>query len=284
MNALLIRSVPYTYRIRLLFGRSIFQFGLSFLAAGLLLVKGFFSVRELRCSFSLSKSFATTHGTVSGCRETHYSENRNKIVEVDFRYVVEGPGELNGVSYSPASCPSLGTEVEVEYYPENPTIARIRGMRCSPFPLGAGLFALLLPFAGFILTTASLRNGIRTLRLVQTGLLGTAQVVSKEATIVRVNRMPVYRIKLRFLAQDGQSYDAITKTHRVEGIRKGATVDLLYDPSSPARVVLLSDLPGPVTGWETGQPTFPPSMLRAISLLLLPIATLFAIYLLFLPT
>jgi hypothetical protein len=283
MNGLASRLVPYTYSIRLLFGRFFFQFGLCFVVAGLLFVREFVSVTDFQCAWLLSRGFATTRGFVSGCKETPYTENRKTIVEVNFRYKVEGSRELSEVSYSPGICPDTGTEVEVEYLPENPSIARISGMRCHPFPLGAGLGALLFLFVGGIFALASLRNGIRTLHLVRAGLLGNAQVVSMEATHMKVHRRTVYRIKLRFLSQDGQGHDAVTKTHRVQGISKGATVDLLFDPSNPSHVVLLSDLPGPITGLETGQLTFSGSFIRAIPVLLLPVATLFVLYLFFVP-
>jgi hypothetical protein len=207
------------------------------------------------------------------CRELPYGENRYNIAEIHFTYAVEGFGELNGVSYSPAVCPKAGTEVEVEYLRENPVTARISGMRCRPYTLYV-LLILFLPALAGIGIVMLLQERIRMLRFVRSGILVSAKVVSKSVEGL---------LKLRFSAYDGQIHDVVTEPEEEVSTSRGATVRLLYDPSNPSRAILLSDLPGPITGLETGQLTFPGSFIRAILVLLLPVATLVVLYLFFVP-
>ena len=228
---------------------------------------------DFRCPWLFSSGFLTTPGVVVECRELPYGEDRYNIAEIHFAYAVEGFGELSGVSYSPAVCPKASTEVEVEYLRENPVTARISGMRCRPYTLYV-LLILFLPALAGIGIVMLLQERIRMLRFVRSGILVSAKVVSKSVEGL---------LKLRFSAYDGQIHDVVIEPEEEVSTSRGATVRLLYDPSNPSRAILLSDLPGPITGLETGQLTFPGSFIRAIPVLLLPVATLVVLYLFFVP-
>ena len=134
--------------------------GLGFAAFGMIFVYLFFPF-HLQRSLALDMGKpATTTGTVVKTEKSCMTSNDEPVYPVRFRFLapveksdsaagVEEGVNIEGRCYSDGRSFDAGESVPVEYLPDRPTIARIRG--CNLDPAGYfGLFTVIFPLAGFI--------------------------------------------------------------------------------------------------------------------------------------
>lgn len=137
----------------------------------------------------------------------------------------------------------VGSAVEVRYLPGNPDIAVVQGGRCS---LGGafGSLVLIFPFVGFGLLGWTLTKRGQAMRILEGGRLAEALVESVEPTSMKVNKRPVYAIKLRVTEADPAvpitvrfwEPDVVSFAKTRMASRQPAYI--LFDPTRPNRVLL----------------------------------------------
>lgn len=106
------------------------------------------------------------------------------------------------------------------------------------------LVILSFPVIGLAFIAVGLRKGLRALRLLKNGIYTQGRLVGKQATNVRINRIPVMAMTFEFKTLDGLSARCTAKTHLTRDLEDDAEEPLVYDPLDPSVAVLLDDLPG----------------------------------------
>lgn len=183
-----------------------------------------------------------TTGQVVSVEGTSTRINSRRVMKVTF-----DDGGRRGVSYStrPGAL-GPGSPVELEHPRGAPDKARIAGMESAPMPSWAILPALPVPIVGLVLFAIGVMGGLRRLRRLRDGELGSGELTRREPTSVRINRQRVYRHFYSFTASDGRTGEVVARSHH----ELPARADLVYDPSN---------LKGEVIAALPGQPQLDPS-------------------------
>ncbi len=242
------RPVPLAVRSDLIFGGALNQFGWIFFGFGMIFVWVFLPAAGLSSAFAFRGDMETAEGVVEESVRTNYSEGGSKhhhgTPVYATRYSFKAGGRARtGVSYATGRTLAKGAKVTIEFPKGDPSVSRIQGMRTSPFGPFAAI-VVLYPLIGLGLALAGFRNGFRAIRLLTWGREAEGTLVSREATNVRINKHPVYRLTFKFEGADKKTHTATAKTHRPEVLEDDARERLLYDPARPEDAVLFDALPG----------------------------------------
>jgi hypothetical protein len=181
--------------------------------------------------------------------------------------------EHQGVSYSTGRQFEPGWSVTVEYLKGDPDLSRIHGMRQAMFDAWVLCFVLPFPLIGLSFIVFGLMKGFKADRLLAQGKVGLGILRSKAPTAARVNDRPVYKLVFEFAADDGSSYEVVSKTSLPDTLEDEAEERLLYDPYNPSYAVMLDNLPGSPDIDEMGQ-IRAGSFKSGLLPLLLPVLTL----------
>jgi hypothetical protein len=270
------RAVPLLLRAQLLVGGFLNQFGWIFFGFGMIFAWLFAAQSDPAAWIDFSGELETAPGVVTGCSETNASEGGSKhsrgnpiyAHQYDFRIK---DARFSGVSYSTRR-QEAGADVTIEFPKGSPGRSRIEGMRTALFPPWV-LFVLLFPLIGAAFITVGFWRGRRAIRLLKWGQPALGTLKDKEATSVRVNNRPVYKLTFEFLDDAGTPRHAIAKTHQTELLEDDASELLVYDPWDPSQATLLDHLPGSPRVDEFGMLHAPG--LSAALVLVIPLASLF---------
>lgn len=218
--------------------------GVVLLGLGSILVSTFFPTRLLD-EYRLRMTTAQTTGEVIRVSQLAVSENNVHVYQYDFAYYPRDGTRRFGTAYSTGRRFDEGTSVIVEYLPEQPTIARIRGCRLSRFSSGAaGVVIMPLTGIGFLWFWQRMREKNRN--LLTHGVFALGEIESVEATGTRINNQRVYRVNVTFAPKGGPvthtSYNVVGEKAADAMNQKRAAqekVGLLYDPIRPRRVLIV---------------------------------------------
>jgi Protein of unknown function (DUF3592) len=211
-------------------------------------------------------SHETVEGRVTEVKETGASENRVQVRANHYEYSVAGKF-LTGTSYSTGPNVATGEMVTVEYDQDDPARSRIEGMRRAMFGPGV-LFVALFPLIGLVLLIPAVITGLKRNRVLRDGLVANGKLISKHATNVRINRMPLYELRFEFTSRDGRRCEAKARTTDTSRLEDEAQEPLLYDPADPTRAYLLDDAPARPQFEPNGDLRGNPA--RAIRMMILP--------------
>lgn len=265
------RLVPLLVRMHVIFGGGISQVGWALLCVGSVVLRALVLNSDFPSWYYFSGELETAKGAIISSDATHVSEGGDGPKIVAYRYSFRTPDgqEHEGVSYAAGQQLKLGTPVAVEYPKDNPAVSRIKGHRRALFPGFLVVFGIL-PLVGLCLVYAGLRRGLIAARLLANGNLAPGTLKSKQPTNTRINNQTVYKFTFEFLADDGKTYQATARTHRVQRMDSEPRKRLLYDPLDPSRTVLFDNLPGSPGISELGD-IQARSTTRPLLVLLLPI-------------
>jgi len=269
------RPVPLLVRQRVLFGGMTSQMGWVFFGFGMIFFWAFVWRADLTSWYRFRGVVPVADGQVIRSSDTGASEGGSKnrrgtpIYKNEFLFLVDDR-EYRNASYAVGTRLAVGRRVRVQYLANDPSLARIQGMRANVFG-PAVLFVLLFPSVGFGLVVFSVSRGIKACRLLSHGVPTTGRLISKEATAVKENGRSVYKLTFEFETGEGRSCTATARTNAPEKFREQGE-PLVYDPENPVRAVMLDNLPGAPHIGDDGhvycrQPT------RALLSLLVPLAT-----------
>jgi hypothetical protein len=182
-------------------------------------------------------------GTVVDVSRTSVRVNGRQVYAVSFQHDV-GDARLDATSYGARGAGlHFGDRVDVEYPPRRPDGARIVGLERRLFPPAVVLAPALPLLIGLALLIAALIVGLRRVVVLRRGDVVVGELVAREATMARVNRKRVYRLRLRFHSPAGEPVETVVRTHRLGELGAGAQVPLLHDRET-GRTVLVDALPG----------------------------------------
>ena len=271
------RHVPLLVRVRVLFGGQLSQMGWFFFGFGMIFFWLFACHADLTSWTRFRGKLATAEGIVTDSRNTGATVGGSKgsrgtpVYENEFKFVVDDR-EYQGVSYATGRHLRIRQKVTVEYVPDKPQFARIRGMRADEFGPEV-LFVTIFPLIGLCAVVFSLRRGVKACDLLAHGVQATGNLISKEATNIEVNKRTVYKFTFGFKTPDSAFHNAVSKTHLVERFENPTAEPLVYDPKNPERAVMLDNLPGAPHINEAGEIVVK-SPWKAIALLIIPAATI----------
>jgi hypothetical protein len=234
------RPVSFPLRAKVLFGGVTGQIGWIFLLVGSIVCWVFVP----RIDWKLGAYEATATGLVDHVEATSASENDRTIYEVRYHFESLDGTRVDGVSYSTdIGQIRTGADVMVEFDPGDPSSSRIAGARSKPFPIWTA-FVLIFPLIGAVLAAFGLRSGARALSLLRRGRIARGRLIRTQATRMEVNDRPVLAMTFAFQTDDGETHEAVARTHRPRQLQDDAEETLFYDPADPSRATLLDHLPG----------------------------------------
>lgn len=183
-------------------------------------------------------------GRVVAHERTSLSINKKPVYQTTFKYQPEGRDDkASAHSYSYVSHRSVGSVVEVEYLPDTPSVARIRGERQSAAG-SLALLTLLLPLIPLTILYFNWRTRRRNRFLLRQGELGSMKVDAVEQTNMSVNKQLVYRITLTPQHEVLDARPVVIRKHDPALVRMfekhqktGKAIRVLYDPGNPKRML-----------------------------------------------
>ncbi len=269
------RAVPLLVRVRILFGGQASQIGWLLLGFGLVFFWAFVCRADLTSWYRFRRALAVAEGQVTRSGYTGATEGGSKhrrgtpIYKNEFRFVVDDK-EYTNASYAVGARLPVGRKLTVQYLTNDPTIARIQGMRTNVFGPGV-LFVMIVPLVGLGLIVFALSRRSKACRLLIHGIPTTGKLIAKEATRVKENNRTVYKLTFEFETGDGRSGNATARTNAPERFQETGE-PLVYDPEYPDRAVMLDNLPGAPHIGEDGH-VYCQQPSRALFSLVVPLAT-----------
>jgi len=205
-------DVPWLVRLSNLLGGFHNQFAWLWLGLTGVFLWVFVPGADVTGWLHFSGATATATGVVTASERTNCLENDVRVYKHTFRFTGPDGAERTGQSYATGRRLEPGSEVRVEYVPDAPLIARIRGMRRKPFGLGglAGLAVsgMLMVFVGVGVTmlTVGVRKGLRANRLLASGRVALGRLTGRRPTATQINNRTVYEFTFAFTS-DGQAHE-----------------------------------------------------------------------------
>lgn len=174
----------------------------------------------------------------SGGRRGYY------IFRYDFQYVVSA-ARYDGTSYGRDVGVITGMQVPVAYVPDNPKLARIKGMSSGPF-IRTGFWlqvgATLVTVAGSACLFSGLRKARKDSFLLANGVLTTGTVIGKVCTGVTIDGKTEYEVQFQFKHQKGQTCLAPVKTCELD-LLATPLKRVIYNATNPSNATLVELLP-----------------------------------------
>jgi len=204
-----------------------------------------FFVQDFRpwASARLVVSTETIQGMIVGVEATNFSENERTVYRYDFRFRTRDGERITAHSYSTAYRGSAEERAMVEYVPEQPAIARLRGTRLSLTPIWVPAMVGSFFLIGAAFFGASTVRGLRQLAILRWGKVAGAQILSQAHTGVRINEVPVIKYVYEFDTSDGRNYVGESRALPTPHLGDEAEEPVVYLPSNPERSMLVDALP-----------------------------------------
>jgi hypothetical protein len=235
------RPVPLPVICSAMFGIT-GSLGAIFLITGLIFVLIFTQGIRPIDSFRLALSQTTARGIVTGVSETNAEENDVEVYQYEFAFTTRKEEKVTGYSYSTGKEWSVEDAVVIEYVPDDPSIARIRGARMSEFTPWV-LFVLIFPAVGAALFGWAAISGWRQAVLLRHGVIADARILSTRPTNMSVNNAPVLEYSYEIRTGAGEVFDGSAKALISDRIGDEENEPVLYLPSNPDRSMLVDAIP-----------------------------------------
>lgn len=250
------RDVPFSIKVRLLFGGSLNQIGWGLLAFGSLMFWALGANADISDWTTLRGKLAHAHGCVTSVKATGFSsgdggrgvgsdssQSSRNVQAIHYEFTDASGANFDGCSYGQAYKGEPGKPIDIEYRPDDPSKSRAMGLRAAPLPAPA-VFVVALPMVGMIMAFTGFRKGILQCRLLGHGKPALAERKSVTKTNVQINDRNVYKFIFEFKTDDGQLCNFEYRTHETAEISDDDRERILYNPADPRQAHPLDNLPG----------------------------------------
>jgi hypothetical protein len=212
--------------------------GAIFLINGLLFTLIFTSGIRPIDTLRLALSKTTARGEVTSVSGTNSTENDVPVYEYEFTFTTNREERVSGRSYSTGREWSVEDTVTIEYVPEAPHIARIKGARTSTFTPWV-LFVLIFPAVGAGLFGWSAINGWQQVVLLRYGHIADARILSTRETGTTVNNSPILIYSYEILTSAGETFQGSAKALPTDRLGDEESEPALYLPDKPSQSTLV---------------------------------------------
>ncbi|MCP4064321.1 MAG: DUF3592 domain-containing protein [Gammaproteobacteria bacterium] len=170
------------------------------------------------------------------------------IYRLDFSFATLEGETRNGYCYTKLPQVQPGDAVEVEYCPENPSLARIKGTSAAGIQFWLFPFPSAMAVAGLVLLISAFRGIGRNRRVLAQGevSLGSITDVSLKKSI-KVNKISPWQLVYRFRTARGAMGQGQTlvfpdsRDYRSPPCQSGAACVVVYDGEDPRNNTLVFD-------------------------------------------
>jgi len=235
------RILPFTHKVMLWFLNIFNLLGLLFFIIGGIFVIIFFPW-EIILNESVSVKDLMAEGKITAVTYANAEVNEKDVMRYDYTYTTPD-GEYTGYGFATGEIFDVGDDVIVYYKSRNPSVSMVPEFRKNLFPLWVGTLVLIFPLIGLAALFFGTKKVINNIRILQVGELAKGKLIEKKATNASVDEQPVYALTFEFVAKDGNTYRASTKTHKPYLLEDNTEEQLFYDPENPGKAVLLDTLP-----------------------------------------
>jgi hypothetical protein len=167
-------------------------------------------------------------------------EGGARIYRYFFTYEVENR-QFKGVCYSTGSTHRPG-DTQVEYLPDRPEVARVKGTRIGQMDRQA-LWLVLVPLLALSWLAARLYTGWRTIRMLGKGEVAEGRIVDAQvARATSSEHANRWRIRFEFSPSEGVTRQGTSTTDLLPEPKPGDAVDVIYLAGRPRRCGLLGTL------------------------------------------
>jgi hypothetical protein len=217
--------------------------GLVFGAFGMVFVTVFFPWRFWDDWRLASGDARTARGVITEETKTNLTLNKRRVMEYGFQFSTEDNRPRRGHCFTTGRQWSVNTPVSVRYLPARPELACVEGARLSQSGWG-GAFVIIFPLIGGAILIGSVTNRQMTKRLLQSGTVTEAEVVSVEPTNMQVNNRSVFKITVRSATLQGGQPVTVLRVNRPEielarkNLQDKLPVFIVYDTRNPKRLLL----------------------------------------------
>ncbi len=132
---------------------------------------------------------------------------------------------------------------------------------------------VIFPTVGLCSVLVGLRRGLKAIGLLKRGMPAKGTLVNKEITNTKLNNNTVYKLTFEFTDNNGQTHEAVAKTHQPNLLEDDDLEPLMYDPLNPAHAILIDHLPGSPRINKMGE-IRDPGMLASLVTLVLPMVAI----------
>jgi hypothetical protein len=236
-----------------MFGGMTGPMGWLFFGFGMLFMWPLASHANLPALWQFRGELATAEAEVTACEETNFSVNDVEVHRIRYRFEAPDGREYVGEIGLRGETYDEGERIAVEYPAGSPGVSRIAGGPSGPVEPWILLIVGVFPLAGAGLVAWSAARGVKANRLLTHGRLGRGVLVSRTPTSTRINNRTVWKLTFEFTAADGETYNAVARTHETGELEDDAEEPILYHPFDPSYAVLFDSLSGSPEIDEAGQ-------------------------------
>ncbi len=238
------RQVPLTVILSVLFMNIWGYMGLSFTGIGMIFCVVFTPLIDFVSPFAFGNNTEITGGVVTDVNPTNISVNEKTVVEYRFFFTYTGK-TYKGISYSTEHNCKAEQSVPVEFKPDDPSVARIKGMDLKPVGLFA-LFIYIFPAIGLSFLFLAIKRGIPAIKALKCGLITRGTFVRMESTGGSINNQTIFDVYFTFKDITGREYTAKGSTHKTWLVQDEPEERIIYDPGDPANAVVIDAMPSAV--------------------------------------
>ncbi|PHR95694.1 MAG: hypothetical protein COA78_29730 [Blastopirellula sp.] len=255
------RYVPLTLRLKILFSGALVWFGYVFFGFGMIFVWIFGGSAALNSLVFFSGDLTEAQAEITQITETNMTINERKVVDCHYQFQIDDTQHSDSTSAYQGQY-SVDKKVTIEYVTSEPSRSRIKDLTLmSPMFM---FIPMIFPVVGLTIVIIGIRKSLKGIWLLRNGKMGAGVLVSKEATNTSINKQRVYKYTFDFTADDGNTYQAIAKTHDHSKFAgetdledaehlEGIVEPLFYEPYNPSRVMMRDDIPGGIKFNDYGE-------------------------------
>ena len=206
--------------------------------------------------WALDEHAAEVVGSVAAVQRTGATENSSRIYRYRFTFRTPQGAAVNGVCYWAGQVHKPGADAPVQYLADRPEVCRIKGLRRGVFSPWVMLVGLI-PIGGIATFLIGTFIGRLRVSLLTSGQVSLLPLLDVRNTATQINNQRVKKYVFEAADAMGMPVETACRTHLPIGLNVGDQAWVVYDPSRPAKGLLLRMLADRLNVDSFGQLSYP---------------------------
>lgn len=177
-------------------------------------------------------------GKVTAVLETGERRGGQPLKRVLYNYAIDEK-TYSGEGYASATQFEVGQRIKLEHPKLSKSHSRSQDMDARTW----SLIFLLVPLTGLIGTLSNLKENLKVLHLIKSGIVTKGVLVQKERTGKREEGEDVYTLTFQFKDQEGKVQHIKDFTTEPSNYRNGIPEKIVYSPKEPTKAMTVDNLP-----------------------------------------